>query len=175
MAAYWVQGVLSLTDLATSFYFKDLLHASPASLQVATSIAYLPWTLKPLYGFCTDTVPLLGRKRKSYLMLAALVATACFALLAILPASSGVWLALSITLAAAIALSDVVVDGLVVERSRGQPQARVFYLLSGFDFNMTCNTIHNVICIKGKKCINTSAIACIKTVHNTSSNMIPSF
>lgn len=123
--AYWVQGVLSLSDLASKYYYKDLLHASPATLQVATSIAYLPWTLKPLYGFCSDTIPLLGRQRKSYLALAALIATACFALLALLPASSAGWLVLSTTLAAAIALSDVVVDGLVVERSRNQPQVRL--------------------------------------------------
>lgn len=126
--------MLSLTDLATKFYFKDLLHASPATLQVFTSIAYLPWTLKPLYGFCSDTVPLFGRKRKSYLALAALIATACFALLSILPASSSVWLVLSTTLAAAIALSDVVVDGLVVERSRNQPQVASVHWLCGLPY-----------------------------------------
>ncbi len=122
-----MQGVLSLSDLATSFYFKDLLHASPAELAVAQSIAYTPWTLKPLYGFCSDTIPIAGRKRRPYLLLAALVATACFGLLSVMPASAGGAVLLSTVLAMAIALSDVVVDGIVVERSRNQPQVCVFW------------------------------------------------
>lgn len=36
------------------------------------SAANIPWTIKPLIGFVSDSVPLLGYRRKSYLALAGL-------------------------------------------------------------------------------------------------------
>jgi hypothetical protein len=43
-------------------------------LQVAVlvGLAGLPWVVKPLYGFISDSVPLFGYRRRSYLMLCGL-------------------------------------------------------------------------------------------------------
>lgn len=39
-------------------------------LQVAvlTGVATIPWMIKPLYGFISDSIPLFGYRRRSYLV-----------------------------------------------------------------------------------------------------------
>jgi hypothetical protein len=34
-----------------------------------TSFAAFPWVVKPLYGFLSDTVPIFGYRRRSYLVI----------------------------------------------------------------------------------------------------------
>ena len=61
-----------------------------AMLQVAflTSFAAFPWVVKPLYGFLSDTLPIFGYRRRSYLIICGLLGTssAPFVLLTPLPA-----------------------------------------------------------------------------------------
>ena len=101
-AAYLVQGLKSqLASLAEQYYLKDLLLFSPAKVQPCfygscahravrhpeltgaetllpqaetwKVIAGLPWVVKPLYGFISDTVPIFGRRRQPYLVACGLV------------------------------------------------------------------------------------------------------
>ena len=48
-----------------------------AMLQVAflTSFAAFPWVVKPLYGFLSDTLPIFGYRRRSYLIICGLLGT----------------------------------------------------------------------------------------------------
>jgi folate/biopterin transporter len=128
---YFVQGVLGISRLALTFYYKDTLHLGPADLSLISSISAIPWVIKPLYGFISDTFPFFGYKRRSYLVLSGLLATLSWSLLAILSASidSGiihptdsfvtiisVFLVTMSTLG--VAFSDVIVDAIVVNKSR---------------------------------------------------------
>nr|GMD77324.1 Folate-biopterin transporter 1, chloroplastic [Ipomoea batatas] len=65
---YFVQGVLGLSRLAVSFYLKDDLHTA-----VISGFSSLPWLVKPLYGFISDSFPLFGYRRRSYLVLSGLL------------------------------------------------------------------------------------------------------
>ena len=38
-----------------------------------TSFAAFPWVVKPLYGFLSDTVPIFGYRRRSYLIICGLL------------------------------------------------------------------------------------------------------
>lgn len=51
-----------------------------AMMQVAVlvGLAGLPWVVKPLYGFISDSIPLFGYKRRSYLMLCGLAGQRAF-------------------------------------------------------------------------------------------------
>ena len=57
---YFVQGILGLARLAVSFFLKDELGLSPAELSVLMGFAVIPWTIKPLFGFLSDGLPILG-------------------------------------------------------------------------------------------------------------------
>ncbi|KAK9086884.1 hypothetical protein Syun_029278 [Stephania yunnanensis] len=120
---YFVQGVLGLSRLAVSFYLKDDLHLDPAETAVVSGVSALPWLIKPLYGFISDSVPLFGYRRRSYLVLSGLLGAFSWALMATF-VDGKYTAAFCILLGSlSVAFSDVVVDSMVVERARGESQS----------------------------------------------------
>lgn len=115
---YFVQGILGLARLAVSFFLKDELGLSPAELSVLMGFAVIPWTIKPLFGFISDGLPILGYRRRPYLIVAGLLGALSWVALA-----TWVDTALGATLAIALGsvstnLSDVIADSLVAQRAR---------------------------------------------------------
>ena len=127
---YFVQGVLGISRLALTFYYKDTLHLGPADLSLISSISVIPWVIKPLYGFISDTFPFFGYKRRSYLVLSGLLGTFSWSLLAFLSASidagsiqadsfATIISVILVTMSSlGIAFSDVLVDAIIVNKSR---------------------------------------------------------
>ena len=70
---YFIAGATGLASVATTFYFKDDLGLSPAQVAVLGSIAIIPWSIKPIYGFLSDRQPIFGYRRKPYLFLSGLI------------------------------------------------------------------------------------------------------
>ncbi|MGD1854231.1 MAG: folate/biopterin family MFS transporter [Leptolyngbyaceae cyanobacterium] len=130
LLVYFVQGILGLARLAISFFLKDDLGLSPATVAALTGVATLPWTIKPLFGFLSDGLPLFGYRRRPYLVLSGLMGTAAWLVLATL--AHTVWLATAMILlsSVSIAIADVIVDSLVVERARQESQGEVGTLQS---------------------------------------------
>jgi folate/biopterin transporter len=123
---YFVEGAVGLAQLAKTYLLKDQLHLGPAEMSALSGIFVLPWTIKPLYGFLSDGLPLYGYRRKSYLIAAGLTGGLSYALLGYSPfwdsletstAVAGTCVALILS-SACIAVSDVVADGIVVTRTR---------------------------------------------------------
>ena len=120
LTVYFVQGALGLSRLALSFFMKDQLHLTPADMAAMGGITTLPWVIKPLYGFLSDGFPILGYRRRSYLVLAGLLG--CVSWLALGFGAADTYstvLAATVLGSLSVAMSDVVVDSIVVERSRG--------------------------------------------------------
>jgi folate/biopterin transporter len=130
LMVYFVQGILGLARLAVSFFLKDDLGLSPAEVAALTGIAALPWTIKPLFGFISDGLPIGGYRRRPYLLLSGLLGAAAWLALATVVQSG--WAAiLAITLSSlSVAIGDVIVDSLVVERARGESQGEAGTLQS---------------------------------------------
>ena len=125
---YFIQGLLGISRLALSFYYKDTLHLTPVDLTFISSITAIPWIIKPFYGFISDTFPLFGYKRKSYIALSGILGTISWAILAFLATLgdntsiiSSIFLVSLSSLS--VAFSDVLVDAIVVSKSRDQGQA----------------------------------------------------
>lgn len=118
LSVYLVQGILGLVRLAVSFFLKDDLGLTPAQTSALMGIAALPWVIKPLFGFLSDGLPILGYRRRPYLILSGLLGTGCWVAMATVVHSA--WAAtLAITLnSLSVAVSDVIVDSIVVERAR---------------------------------------------------------
>lgn len=118
LSVYFVQGILGLARLAVSFFLKDDLGLNPAQVAALTGVSVLPWTIKPLFGLISDGLPILGYRRRPYLILSGLLGTGAWIYL-----SKVVHTPLQATAAIAIsslsvAISDVIVDSLVVEKVR---------------------------------------------------------
>ncbi|MFB2937192.1 folate/biopterin family MFS transporter [Aerosakkonemataceae cyanobacterium BLCC-F154] len=120
LSVYFVQGILGLARLAVSFFLKDELALSPAEVSALMGISALPWMVKPLFGFISDGLPILGYRRRPYLILSGFLGSAAWIGLATVVHS--VWAAtVAIALSSlSVAISDVIVDSLVVERARGE-------------------------------------------------------
>eukprot|EP00252_Welwitschia_mirabilis_P013415 TRINITY_DN2950_c0_g1_i2.p1 TRINITY_DN2950_c0_g1~~TRINITY_DN2950_c0_g1_i2.p1 ORF type:complete len:534 (-),score=97.12 TRINITY_DN2950_c0_g1_i2:247-1848(-) len=119
---YFVQGILGLSRLAVSFFLKDDLHLDPAETAIISGVSSVPWLIKPLYGFISDSFPLFGYRRRSYLILAGLLGAFSWGLMSTI-VDNKYGAAISIFLGSlSVAFSDVVVDSMAVERARGESQ-----------------------------------------------------
>ncbi|KAK9814565.1 hypothetical protein WJX72_007902 [[Myrmecia] bisecta] len=121
---YFVQGNRQqMVKLAEQYFLKDILLMDPAKAEMCLAIVGLPWIVKPLYGLCTDSFPLFGYRRRSYLAACGLTGSLAYFCLGSLAKATMPTLLLLTLSELSIAFSDVVIDGVVVERSRGEPQA----------------------------------------------------
>ncbi|MEC4814769.1 MAG: folate/biopterin family MFS transporter [Scytonema sp. PMC 1069.18] len=130
LTVYFVEGILGLARLAISFFLKDELGLTPAQVSAMLGVVVLPWTIKPLFGFISDGFPILGYRRRPYLILSGIlgaIAWGCLAIIVHTPTGATVAIAFS---SLSIAMSDVIVDSLVVERVRQESQAKAGSLQS---------------------------------------------
>ena len=118
LLVYFVQGVLGLARLAVSFFLKDELGLSPAQVAAMMGVVALPWVIKPLFGFLSDSLPLFGYRRRSYLVLSGFLGMLSWIALATVVNTALAATAAIALGSLAIASSDVIVDSLVVERTR---------------------------------------------------------
>ena len=133
--AYFAQG---LCDPAAGLMAQPLrrhlgdLGYSVGEIAQFLAVISIPWTLKPFYGLVTDFIHLLGRRRKSYLILAGSSGLLALILQAAnSSASMGPQLALGIALSLvtfSTAFHDVIADALMVEV--GQPQGKTAFIQS---------------------------------------------
>ena len=61
-------GVIELSHLSINYLLKDDFLLSPYELSLATGVMVVPWVIKPLWGFISDSFPILGYRRKTYLI-----------------------------------------------------------------------------------------------------------
>ncbi|AKG23691.1 folate/biopterin family MFS transporter [Calothrix sp. 336/3] len=123
LSVYFVQGILGLARLAVSFFLKDELGLTPVQVSAMMGVVALPWIIKPLFGFISDGFPILGYRRRPYLILSGILGTISWVSLATIvhtPLAATGAIALG---SLSVAVSDVIVDSLVVERARSESQA----------------------------------------------------
>ena len=123
MTVYFVQGVLGLASLARTYFMKEQLGLSPAEVAALSGITTLPWVIKPVYGFLTDGLPIFGYRRKPYLIIAGALGCAAWLSLATVVETPTQAVVASTIGSLGVAVSDVVVDSLVVERARDDASA----------------------------------------------------
>ncbi|WP_039895397.1 folate/biopterin family MFS transporter [Lyngbya sp. PCC 8106] len=130
LLVYFVQGILGLARLAVSFFLKDDLGMTPAEVSAMLGIVVLPWVIKPLFGFLSDGLPLFGYRRRPYLILSGFLGAIAWIAMATV-VDSPLTATLVITLSSlSVAISDVIVDSLVVERARKESLSDVGSLQS---------------------------------------------
>lgn len=153
---YFVQGILGLSGLAFTFYLNEVMRLSVAQITTMVSITTIPWTVKPLYGMVSDSFPLKKLRRKPYIILGCLMASAgWFVFVKGAFALSYPLLILGMVMEGlGIAFTDVVCDGLCVQKSPTEEIAKsiqnicwgsrtVGALIGGFGSGWLCK--HNIL------------------------------
>ncbi|EAW38862.1 Biopterin transport-related protein [Lyngbya sp. PCC 8106] len=103
---------------------------TPAEVSAMLGIVVLPWVIKPLFGFLSDGLPLFGYRRRPYLILSGFLGAIAWIAMATV-VDSPLTATLVITLSSlSVAISDVIVDSLVVERARKESLSDVGSLQS---------------------------------------------
>jgi folate/biopterin transporter len=127
---YFVQGILALSRLAVSFFLKDELLLSPVQMSAIIGISTTPWMIKPLYGFISDSFPLFGYHRKPYILLSGIIGCAAWVCLGTVVHTSSMATMMILLSSLSVAISDVIIDSIVVERARIETEANVGSLQS---------------------------------------------
>ncbi len=115
--AYFAQGMAGLAYEPVDYLLKDVLHLGPG--QAAAFIAWmtLPLTIKPLFGLLTDFLPWGGRRRAPHMMAVSLIIALGWAFLALTKEYRYLHtLALLTLVNVGFVLSDIICDGVMVER-----------------------------------------------------------
>jgi MFS family permease len=71
------QGRVGIVFQPISFYLKEI-GWTPLDVTAYLALLNFPWVIKPVFGLVSDFVPLFGYRRKSYLVIASLVAAVSF-------------------------------------------------------------------------------------------------
>lgn len=130
LTVYFVQGILGLAHLALSFFLKDELGLTPAQVSALLGIVALPWIIKPVYGFVSDGLPIFGYRRRPYLILSGILGAISWVSVATIvhtPIAAVGAIALG---SLSVAVSDVIVDSLIVEKARTESKAEAGSLQS---------------------------------------------
>lgn len=108
---------------ARDYYFKDVARVDPSDAQVYSAASQTPWSLKPMYGMTSDSLPVFGYHRIPYIIFAGALGMCCFSMLSTFRLTSPfVVVTLLFGVNLSVASPDVMVDGIIAERSRQYPQ-----------------------------------------------------
>ena len=133
---YLNTGMKSMTTLALLDLFRTQYMLEPEETQSLTALMSLAWTPKLFYGIISDTFPVFGTRKKSYLAMMGLLQFATAWLIAIYPFENATSVAaLGFVMNLASAFMDVVVDGLMVMQAR-KDQANGSQNLQTFSWQM---------------------------------------
>src|ERR1700719_3648563 len=119
---YFAYGALGLIEVTRDLWIKESLSLTPSQLAGISVWLTLPWTVKMVVGEPVDTVPIFGSKRKSYILIGALLMATG---LLILAGAAGRWLTFArpdqlyvlgaMLVAIGTVLQDVVADAMSTE------------------------------------------------------------
>ena len=117
---YAVEGLGQTSGLIAqplTFFLKEFHGWTPVQVTAFLTLFTLPWVIKPLYGAVSDFLPLFGYRRKSYLILANVVALGAFLWLARATEPGQLGFALLLT-AYAMAISSTLCGALLVQNGQ---------------------------------------------------------
>lgn len=121
LLVYLAAGASGFTAIAEAFWVREKLGLEAGALLALAAWLTVPWTLKMVFGHLVDTVPLLGSRRRAYILLGALLQ--CGALLALAAAAAGlagvaaetVYVAASLLAVVGLVVQDCVADAMTTE------------------------------------------------------------
>ena len=117
---YVVEGIGQTGGLIAqplNYFLKQTYGWTPVQVTAYLTVLNLPWIIKPVYGIVSDFLPLFGYRRKSYLVLANLMATGAYCWVAQITAPSEIIFALLLT-AYGLAISSTICGAILVENGQ---------------------------------------------------------
>lgn len=105
-------------SVAMRYWMMDTVKVSPAQMAAIFGVVSIPWCMKPLFGFISDSKPLFGYRRKSYMILAAYLSSFMWILLPFCPHDEFLITLVMTISSMGMCFADVMADSLLVEAAR---------------------------------------------------------
>jgi MFS family permease len=116
-AVYFVQAAVGISAMAQFLFTKNELGLSFIQLGILSALPTISWSIKPIYGFLTDLVPIRGYRRRPYLHIMPLITILSWLWIWKF-SDSFISFAIPIMIAnVGMGFTDVICDGLVVQQS----------------------------------------------------------
>ncbi|MCW8088482.1 hypothetical protein OF850_23160 [Roseococcus sp. MDT2-1-1] len=119
---YAAAGASGFAAIAETFWVRESLGLSPQALLALAAWMTVPWTLKMVFGHLVDTVPILGSRRRAYILFGATAQAAAYLALAAAAArmtgpfaTEAVYVAASLLAVLGLVVQDCVADALTTE------------------------------------------------------------
>ena len=123
LLSYWNLGFLILVILEMKDFCKNYLQVEPSSLQTVSAILMLPWSFKVIYAMLSDSVPILGFRRKYYLIFNGFISFFSCALIFPDYFHHLVYVVAFLTVCQmAAASTDIIVDSIMVKEAKKDPE-----------------------------------------------------
>jgi MFS family permease len=135
---YVVEGLGQTGGLVAqplNFYLKEVHGWTAVQVTAYITIFNLPWIIKPIYGLVSDFVPLFGYRRKSYLLIANVVAAGAYLWITQITQPNLVAIALLIT-AFGMAISSTLCGAVLVENGQRLHESGTFVNQQWLWFNI---------------------------------------
>ncbi len=113
-----LNGLAALPSLSLQFLLKNQMKLGASQMAYFQAIVLIAWVIKPLWGYISDTFPILGSRRKSYLVMSSILAALSWIVLALFYSHYELLLAIISICYMAYAFQDVVTDGLMIEMGK---------------------------------------------------------
>lgn len=114
MVQNFTQGLWHLVSLSSLDFYKQYLKLEPGPLQIYLSMSSIMWSIKILYGLISDNLPILGTRRKSYVILMGALLSACLMSIYVFEILQGPAVCALLTIAAmCTAFINVVMDAIL--------------------------------------------------------------
>eukprot|EP01124_Arcella_intermedia_P008308 TRINITY_DN15211_c0_g1_i1.p1 TRINITY_DN15211_c0_g1~~TRINITY_DN15211_c0_g1_i1.p1 ORF type:complete len:466 (+),score=97.54 TRINITY_DN15211_c0_g1_i1:1-1398(+) len=123
---YFSQGTESFLLLSISYFSLEILNLTPTQTQIIQGSITWPWLPKFLYGFLTDSIPILRYRRKPYVLMVCGISTIGYISIACFGQDAVTFSFLLLFAQFGFAFNDVVIDGLVVQSSQEGDDANYF-------------------------------------------------
>jgi MFS family permease len=115
---YFIQGLGGLAGQSLELWMKNIAKIPYGTIEQLVGITAIPWFIKPLYGFLSDTFPIFGYRRVSYLILNYIALAVVLSILGLWSLNIAALIILLTVMQLSIAFNDVVCDGLMVETGK---------------------------------------------------------
>lgn len=132
---YFVQGAVAISSLALLHFQKDVLNLSAAELATfGALITLLAWSFKPIYALISDSFPIFGKRRKPYLIITSLLTIFSYLFMTFFAHGYLTTLVPLVIANIGLGFTDVLCDGLAIEKSNNENVGKLQNLCWGAKF-----------------------------------------
>jgi len=109
-------------SVAMRYWMMDTVKVTPAQMSAIFGVVSIPWCLKPLFGFVSDSRPLLGYRRKTYMIFASYLASFMWMVLPFCPHDEFLITLVMTMSSAGMCFADVMADSLLVMAAKNESE-----------------------------------------------------